>query len=335
MRALLLALGLAVAGWSVWWYVAANGRTAGLTDWLAERSAEGWVAEAGEIATSGYPNRIDTRIEDLSLANPDVGWAWSAEAFEILSLAYDRSHYILAWPGAQTFGSPEERVTVTGATLRGSVVFEDRATLALDRSAIEAEDVMIESTAGWRMTLAQAQLNTRRAAEGAAPGAAHEVALSRARDLTLPAPLKDLLDPADLMPEAVQSAEFDVTLSFDAPWDRQAVESVGPELVGFAVRRFQAQWGEVALGLRGRVVADASGRAEGALDITARNWRTMIRLAANSGALDPVIADAVEQALGLIALISGDRDTIEVPLRFSGGTMRLGPVPIGDAPRLN
>ena len=79
---------------------------------------------------------------------------------------------------------------------------------------------------------------------------------------------------------------------------------------------------------------DAEGFAEGRLDLRARNWEEMLDVAEASGALDPTLAGAVRAGLGLIARLAGDRNALDVPLDFGDGTARLGPIPLGPAPRL-
>ena len=60
----------------------------------------------------------------------------------------------------------------------------------------------------------------------------------------------------------------------------------------------------------------------------------MIDVAETAGMVDPTLAGAVRAGLDLIARFGGDGETLSVPLDFSGGRTRLGPIPLGPAPRL-
>jgi hypothetical protein len=75
MRILLAIVILAGLGWSGWWYFGATMRQNAVEDWLSGRRDAGWVAEAGDIAVHGFPNRIDMIVEGLDLADPEAGWA--------------------------------------------------------------------------------------------------------------------------------------------------------------------------------------------------------------------------------------------------------------------
>ena len=43
--------------WSAWWFAGAHWSEAGLRLWLAERRADGWVADASAIRVAGFPIR--------------------------------------------------------------------------------------------------------------------------------------------------------------------------------------------------------------------------------------------------------------------------------------
>jgi hypothetical protein len=127
---------------------------------------------------------------------------------------------------------------------------------------------------------------------------------------------------------------LDSTLAFDRPWDRQTVETDNPVLGQVAIRELSFTWGNLDLRARGTLDVDAEGFAEGRLDLRARNWETMLDVAEGGGALNSTLAGALRSGLGLMARLSGDRNALEVPLDFSDGIARLGPIPLGPAPRL-
>lgn len=331
----LVILVVVVAGlWSVWWYTGASGKEMAIRAWLAQQRQAGWVAEYERLDVVGYPSRFDTTVTGLAIADPRSGWAWTAPTFQILAQAYSPNHIIAVWPGAQRLGTPFETVTADAARMRGSVVFEPNTQLALDRTAIEIDALTLSGATGWEATLERGFLATRQAGADTAPPFAHDVSLE-ALALTPPAPLKRLFDPAGILPGVMEEARLDMTPVFDAAWNRRAVETGAlPALTALNLRDLTVRWGELELTARGELAVDRRGFPEGTLDVTARNWRDMLRLAVQSGMLRADLADQAETALGFLARLSGERGTLKVPLGFSGGFVRLGPVPIGPAPRL-
>lgn len=328
MRILFAIIVLAGLAWCGWWWFNAAARERALEDWLAERRADGWVAEA-QVSVRGFPNRVDALVTDLELADPESGWAWTAPEFQILSLTYQPHHFVAIWPGPQTVATPFETIRIASDRLRGSLVFEPNLRLALDRSTIEMTHVTLNGDAGWDAAIGQALLSTRQGDSDHS----HDVSF-QARDWRLPAAWTSRIDRAGLLPPAIDSADLDMTLGFDRPWDRAAIEGESPEILAVEIRDARFAWGDLDLRAQGRLAADSEGMAAGRLNIRARNWRTMLDIAEDAGAVGPGLAGALRTGLDLLARLGGDRNTLNAPLDFEGGRVRLGPIPIGPAPRL-
>ncbi len=330
MRIIIAIIALAALAWTGWWFFIAHAKEAALNAWLAERRAAGWVAEAEAVDVGGFPYRVDTTLRGLELANPEAGWAWSAPQFQFLTLAYKPHHLIAIWPPEQRFSTPLGTTRIRSETMRGSVVVEPNRLLALDHATIELKGVTLAGDDDWEIGVASAILATRQAA-GAAPFA-HDIAFT-AEGLALPEAWTRF-DRAGVLAAVIETARFDALATFDRPWDRAAVEGAQPQLEALEIRDMTFTWGALDLRGKGALVADARGFAEGRIDLRARNWRQMLELAEDSGALDRSIASALRGGLGLIARLGGARDTLDVSLDFAGGRTFLGPAPVGPAPRL-
>jgi hypothetical protein len=332
-RILALAALLATLGWSAWWYVGASAREAALAAWLAERRADGWIAEAADIATAGFPNRFDTRLDRLALADPEAGWAWDAPFVDILTLSYAPTRAILALPPAQELSAPGARATLRSDRLMASASLAPGPALALRRVSLEGAGLRLEAPEGWSAAARSVQAHVAEAPERAGPDNAYALALS-AEAVKLPAVWRARLDPTGALAEALDLLTLDARAAFDRPLDRSAVEDRPPRLEALSLGLLEARWGALALTASGRVAADAQGYAAGEITVRATRWREMLRAAVAAGALDRDLAGTIEAGLGLLALLSGDADAIEAPLSFSGGSARIGPVPLGAAPRL-
>ncbi|MGB0498270.1 MAG: DUF2125 domain-containing protein [Rubricella sp.] len=313
-------------GWSAYWWVGAGATRAGVEGWLSARAAEGWVANYDDLTVAGYPNRFDTTLTALDLADPAEGWAWSAPAFQILSLSYDPGQVILAFPGVHTVATPRAAIAIEGQTLRASA----RITLAqeVESLILEADALALTGAEGGavaeRLVLAsEAQGNLRE----------HRLGLD-ARTVSLTGAWRETLDPAGILPEIMQSARLDALATYSDVPGLPALSDRAPAFDALDITDLQITWGELDLRAQGSLVADAAGFAEGSVRIRARNWRQMLDAAVAAGLVDAQIASTAEMALGLIADLSGDPHTLNADLTFRGGIAALGPIPIGEAPRL-
>ena len=327
LLAILVCAGL---GWGAYWFVGARATERGLAAWLEARRAEGWIAAAAQLETHGFPNRFDTTFTALDLDDPETGVGWTAPIFQILSLSYRPTEVIAVWPGAQELRLPGETLAVGSDRMIGSLALGPSAVLPLRRLVIEGGAVEIASTRDWTAGVGAAQVALRES-PGAEGAPVYDIALSLdgfAPDSAELARLRDLVG----LPEAIETVQAELTVTFDKGWDITALEDRRPQPREIAVTRLDARWGDLALAGTGQIAVDEAGVGTGELVLEATNWRDIVALAEASGALPANRAPLVRAALETLASVSGDPDRLDVTLRFSGGFLLLGPVPVGAAP---
>jgi hypothetical protein len=331
MRILLTLIVIAAAAWSGYWFVASTGLTSAFKTWLEARRAEGWVAEAAGIETRGFPNRFDTTFTDLSLADPETGLSWEAPRFQLLQLSYKPHHVIAVWPPDQRLATPLRKYDVQSRDMRASLVTAASPRLPLERATLTADKLAVTPAAADQPTRAKA---LRLAAERV-PTQSAAYRLGLAAEGFSPAPdRRARLDPAGRLPERFDALNADLTVTFDKPWDRAAIEEARPQPREIDIHLAEARWGRLELQAAGKLTVGADGRPEGEITVKARNWRDILQMAVASGRLGDGFAGTLEDGLALVARMAGHPDTLDIPLNFRNGRVRLGPVPLGRAPVL-
>lgn len=324
---------VAALGWGGFWYWQASARERALVGWLESRQAAGWVAQADDVRVTGFPSRVDSIVTNLDLADPGAGWRWKADELQILSLTYKPNHIIAALPGEQVFSTPFDTLRLHADDLKGSILFRPTPRLELDHMTFEIGGMEVAGDSGWSAGIGKAILATRQATDSGAPPFSHDLAFN-ASGLALPPELMQALRVGDVLPAEIGTVSVDALLAFDRPWDRPSVEGGLPALTEMRVRDVHLAWGKLDLRGKGTLDVDAQGFAEGRIDLTARNWGEMLDLAEQGGMIGGTTAVTLRTGLGLLARVSGSNGTIAVPLDFAGGQTRLGPIPLGPAPRL-
>lgn len=328
MRILLILIVVATGAWSAYWFIASAGVKSGFETWFEARRAEGWVAETQDIQVTGFPNRIDISFTDLILADTDSGLVWEAPFFQILALSYRPNHVIAVWPPEQRLATPHEKFTLTSSDMRASIVLRPDSDLGLTRTTLTAEDLTIRADGAADETrLAALTLAAERVAVDAAP--TYRLGLSS--DGVAPALPRGL---RETLPDTLDALRADMTVTFEKPWDRQAIETARPQPRQINIRLAEARWGELELLVAGELDVDENGLPEGSLAVKARNWREILDIAVATGSMPQGLARTLEDGLSLLAGLSGNRQTIDMPLEFRRGRIFLGPVPIGQAPVL-
>lgn len=322
---------LAFVGWGGYWLVGSRTTEAAFAGWFETRRADGWVAEYNELNTAGFPNRFDTSFTGLSLADPEGDLAWQAPLFQVLTLSYTPHKFIAVWPHEQVLARPDQRLTITSEDMRASISFVPGLSLPVDHATFETTAAQVASSNGWHSRIGHGQLSIRRTPGGAANSYDIYVAATGV------APGEDYMQTlrgVAGLPDVIERVTVDGRAIFDAPWDRFAVERRRPQPTRIELDSLDAAWGDLALSARGALDVAEDGTPTGEIDVKATNWREMIALAEATGALSPDWAGPLTRALEGLARLSGNPETLDVPLRFGRGIMSVGPVPVGAAPKI-
>jgi hypothetical protein len=328
MRRLIALVVVATLAWGGYWVAGSIALDRGLRAWFEQRRAEGWVADYSDLRVRGFPNRFDTTFTDIDLADPETGLAWSLPFFQILSLSYRPNHVIAVWPNQHRVFTPRESLTVTSADLRASVVVEPGVDLVLERATLVSDALGLSSSAGWQSGAAEFRLAMHQSPVAAN---AYDIAIE-AVDMRPAGPLKRKLDPLGALPDDIETLRIATEIGFDAPWNRFAIERARPQPVSIDLDDLTAIWGDLELRAAGEVTLGSAGLVSGEITVKAVNWREMVEIAVNSGVLPEASRPSVENALSLLAGMSGRADTIDAPFVLRAGTMFFGPLPVGRLP---
>jgi len=331
MRGMLILIVVAALAWSVYWAVGSTGATKSFEDWFETRRADGWVAEYSDLSTQGFPNRFDTTLTDVSLADPDTGLAWEAPFFQVFALSYKPNHIIAVWPDEQLIATPQAKYDVASTDMRASLVTRPAPGLPLDRLTLTVEDLSVHPVAADQPTRADSLV----LAAERATAADSSYRLGLTADGFAPAlEWRVRIDPGDTLPETLEALSVDMTVTFDKPWDLSAIEDARPQPTRIDIKLAEARWGRLELQAAGEVTVDRAGIPTGEITVKARNWRDILRLATESGALPPAFAGTLEDGLTLVSQMAGNPKTLDIPLGLKNGRVLLGPVPLGPAPLL-
>ncbi|MCW8843103.1 MAG: DUF2125 domain-containing protein [Rhodobacteraceae bacterium] len=328
MKRLLIVIVVLALGWSAYWFIGATRAKSEFASWFAARQAEGWLAETSDITVSGFPNRFDTTFSDIALADPDTGVAWTAPFFQLFTLSYRPNHLIAIWPHQQSIAFPDQSIVLNSDDMKASLVVAGKPSLPLERSNFSAEALALVSDAGWSLSAETLRLAMHKDPQD---DARYRLALS-ATGFAPPAEIAARTETT--LPRTLKTVEADLSAQFARPWDISALETARPQPTAIDLHKAQLTWGRLDLSAAGQVDIDASGYPQGEITLRATNWRDIIVLARQGEELPSTMIDAIEQGLEFLSAMAGNPKTLDIPLNFRNGMTRIGPVPLGRAPRL-
>jgi hypothetical protein len=330
MRILTALVVLFAVAWGGYWFVGARTLDNAARDWFTAEQAAGGAARYESLSVAGFPNRFDLTVDGLHLESPDGSMKWDAPFAQIFALTYKPWHLIAALPNEQTIFVADQAVTLTSSYLQGSLVVSPNTSAALNRVTIVGRDLIASSTAGWGGGAGEINLASRR---DPADDLTHEIGV-RVTDLALaPELFARYLGDADL-PPVIGLIHADANVTLTAPLDRYSAE-IRPRVSRIDLVDSAIVWGGLSLKGKGEISADEGGFAKGRVDWTLTNWQSVPAALVAAGVIKPGVERTVRGMLQAMAAQSPDPNALVLPMVFQSGRVSLGPLPLGQAPRLN
>ncbi len=328
MRKLLWLLVILIIIWCVYWAVTARLITAGTETWMDQRRDEGWAADAMDVGTSGFPIRFDTHLSDVRLADPDtsVGVVLPALSFSVPATRPNRVQ--VTFPKEFTLLGLGEQAQVTNEGFTTHLHLKARTTLDLGSAGFEFSNLSATGPDGWDFSVDRGN------------GIIQETEGSATYDISFAGHgfkpgrfLKSVIDPDNILPDAFETASLSTRVTFDRPWNRQALEDARPQPTKIVINLAEGRWGQLDLKLAGAFDVGPGGVPEGKITVKATNWRDMLALGVANGSIPENMTQILEGILDGLSKASGPPNTLDVPITLSDGLMRIGFLPLGPAPR--
>ncbi len=319
---------VAALAWSAYWYIAGYTIRQGVSGWFTEQVSLGWQADYAGLSTSGYPLRHVTTLENPALADPTNGTAWRADWLDLDSPAI--------WPGSQRIHFPpspqrlsylDQTVVLQARDMLADLHLTPGVDLVLERMALSSGPFAVSGQDGH--ILAAESLNVEMSQEDQ-PETYHFGV--DAAQFTPGENVRKLARNTAALPASFEDLKLDMSIRFDRPWDRRALEKRRPQPVGIDLRLAQANWGALSLFAAGQMTIDGNGIPTGTVSVRAENWRDMLAMAQASGAIPELALEPTAKVLNMLSRISGNSETLDVELSLKNGFVSLGPFPIGPAP---
>ncbi|MGB8896177.1 MAG: DUF2125 domain-containing protein [Pseudolabrys sp.] len=349
-----------MAGWTGFWKFASGKAQETIEGWRAREAKAGRIYNCGSQTVGGYPFRIEVNCERASALfrsnQPPV--ELKASSLVVLAQVYQPGLLISEYHGPLTIGEPGKLPDIVAdwklaqSSVRGTPAAPSRASLVFEQPAVDRVN------GGDRQSVLHAQhfeIHGRMVEGSAADKPIIEIALQ----------LNQASAPT-LHPAAAQPIDANVTGVLRGlndfspkPWSVRfrEMQAAGGRI---DITQARVQQGEILAVGGGSLSINGNGRLEGQLRVTMAGLDQFLiaigaqqRVQSSSsmdklvGALDrlaPGLGDVARQQTGAnIALginMLGEQTTLEgkravtLPLRFTDGSVFLGPIPIGNIPAL-
>lgn len=327
-RLTLKLLALVVLIWTTWWVLATNGMQRGLNAWFDARQFEGWQASAGEMSRGGFPLRIATNLRDVSLDDPATQSALRIPQVALSTPIYWPGHATVRMPAQPvTITTPQRVLTLTTSGTEANLRLHPGTSLQLDAMHASMNHVWLEIPEGRIFSASSVQADIQ---QGDTPTTYH-FGLA-AEHFVLGSVFREFLAALDAKwSDTFEPIIIDMTVTFDRPWDRSALAGSRPQPRAIEIVTAEAIWADLRISAATNLTVSEGGVLSGSVKVQAQNWQRMLDIASASGALS---ADMHPQIESGITLLSGSSDTLDLDITIEDGRMRMGFIPLGNAPLL-
>lgn len=336
MRGLLITVLTAAALWTGYWFAGAQVTEMAMRDMFAAQGRNGIVAGHDGMAVKGFPLAFDVTLTRPHLENSAQGISWAAPSVQLKAQAYRPWRITANLPEQQEIALQGQQISLASSDMTATLALRPTTTLPLDFTLLKVDGLSLLSAKGWSAAVARLTAESRLVADDPLT---HDLRLS-ASSITPDEAFRSRLATLAALPELVDSFDLDAAVTLSAPIDRMAAETQ-PHLTLLRLRDARLVWGNLVLSAQGDLAPDATGVAEGKLDLRVENWRDLPAVLVAAGLVKPEIAPTVTRAMEVLAQQSGkpagaeQAKTLDVALTFAEGWMRLGPIPLGPAPLIN
>jgi hypothetical protein len=356
---LFLALAL-IGGWVWLWHFAAGNAQQTIEGWRAREAKAGRIYTCGAQTISGFPLQIEVNCDKASASFRTSQPPTELKTPRIVAgvQIYDPTRVVSDFTGPLTIGEPGHAPTLIAnwkqmqSSVRGTPAAPQQVSIEFERPTLDQA-----GGAGRQRLLSARRIDINgRIVEGSA--ARHPVieAVLRLRAASAPG----------LHPAAVQPVDADITALLHGlddfspkPWAARfrQVQAAGGRI---DITNARVQQGETLAIGEGTLSLNSNGRLDGQLHITVagiepflaaigaqrtvQQSQPMDKLAGTLNRLAPGLGDVARAQAGANLSFGlnllGEQTTLEgrravtLPLRFSDGSVYLGPIQIGSTPAL-
>lgn len=296
---------------TLYWFGGHHLFSNGLRDWLAAQERAGRTAQVQALQTGGFPLEFGADARGVLISDPATGWGWMAEGAQVSVPAWWPFGVDATVTGRQVIDTPAGQIDLLAEGMAGHVGLN--ATLA--------------PVSGW---LASGPIH---AASG--QGVLRADDLRIAGDRTGGRTHRVTADAGGLAVESgdVRLADGRLHLIADVTLAEVAdglADAVAVPVDGLRIEAAELRMGDMAVQVTGDLVSDGRGFAAGDLTLRMENWPAALQLAVDTGLMPAGQARTLE---GGFRMLARGGDALDVPLTLEGGMIRLGPLPVGPAPR--
>ncbi len=336
-------IAIAAAGYTAYWYIAADAIEGRIADWSENQRENGWQLAAADTDVAGFPTRFSVTLRDPVISAEADGWSWRGDNLLAELRPWNFQNITLYVNGKSNVRIRDGEIWRDTAWQiedgRANLVLSDdrRVTdVALDMTSVRVEGLLAGGPASFRRLRAQSLLSTMAQDNGAAAGVESEVinAALNLEDVELPEDVSEGLGPS------IEHLTLDASLVGPMPGEakRDAIMAWRDAGGTVELNSLSLRWGPLGLSTQGTLALDKELRPMGALTADIVGYGDVIDALILSDVIplgDAFMAKVAFNVMAEKPADGGPPVLRRVPLTAQGGDLFVGPVAFAKLPPLD
>lgn len=309
--------------YSVYWFATASiiEKKFGLA---FEEITSGAAVSLGNVEVTGYPKEFDVMLQDFSV-NVENTISWSTPEIHLVAASLNPTRLGLDLSRPHAIGGRWGDMTVDTERAQIIALFSRTTALLLHDLRFALEGAVLEHTQGFGVS-AEKVIAVLKYLEGAESGVYRlETEITGANISKIVSNLPE--GHARLGPIVGV-----VDVVFTSPWSAGGLTSELPVFRGALLHKLTAGIGSSDLALTGKLHINADATVSGQVTLTVTKWRELLTLAKKMGKIDAEGEEIFAEMLTEVEKLSGQPETLELPLIIKNGAVTYGVFTLGLVP---
>lgn len=321
-----------IAGYVVFWFLAARTVKADVGAWIAARNASGYRVSTAGYRVSGFPSTLVLTLKHVKIAKPAAGWAWAAPKILVFVEPWNLHHVIVDFGNTQRFafgvGGLRQSFDLNAKNAKASALLDKSFHVATLDSMLAGAKISTNSGSILDIGEVRAHARTNSGQNAAQPAGSVEIAVF-AKNVTLPAGM------GGVMGRGVKSFALEATVPPPLPSGLDDLGVWRQNGGTIKIDHFDLDWGALTIGGSGTAALDKEMRPEAAFTTTVGGYDQAVDALVAAGELTPVNGVRAKIVLGLLARHDKNgKQELEIPLTAEDGRLYAGPVALASLPAL-
>ena len=336
-------IAIAAAGYSAYWFLAADAIESRVADWSENQREFGWQLEAANTEVSGFPTRFSVTLRDPVVTSEAEGWSWHGENllaemrpwnFEEITLHVNGKSKVRIRDG-ELWRDMNVQIADGQANL---VLTGDRRVkdIALDMTSVRVEGLLSGGPATAHRVRAQSLLQS-------APKEGSALAKADVEVIKAALSFENVELPDDMgegLGTNIDHLTLDASLVGPMPGEakRDAVMAWRDAGGTIELNSLDLRWGPLGLNTNGTLALDKELRPMGALTADIVGYGDVIDALIMSDVIplgDAFMAKVAFNVMAEKPVDGGPPILRRVPLTAQGGDLFIGPVQFAKLPPLD